>query len=319
MFFQCGVLRLTQTPESCLHLQRPDWLNTPASDPRGYIQPEKLTELWFHTGTTCNLRCPFCLEGSKPGDNRINPILFEDAKPFIDEAIKMGVEKFSFTGGEPFIIPEFVKILDYALDHRPCMVLTNGTEPVLNRLDEILPLRDKAHPLKFRVSIDFPDPKRHDAGRGPGNFHRAFQCLGRLHEFGYDVSIARQRDADEDIPAVDAAFSPYLKEVGVPEDINIVSFPDFLTPGSLGTSPDITEDCMTRYHNEKSRSDFMCNFSKFVLKKGGRMRVYACTLVDDDEDYDLGSTLTESMRAHVMLGHHRCYSCFAFGASCSEG
>ena len=55
-----------------------------------------------------------------------------------------------------------------------------------------------------------------------------------------------------------------------------------------------------------------------VVKKDGRMRVYACTLVDDDEDYDLGGSLAESMSAEIRLRHQRCYSCFKFGASCSE-
>ncbi len=45
-------------------------LITPTGEPRGYIQPKTLKELWFHTGATCNLQRPFCLEGSKPGDNR---------------------------------------------------------------------------------------------------------------------------------------------------------------------------------------------------------------------------------------------------------
>ena len=291
---------------------------TSKGEARGYIQPKLLTELWFHTGTTCNLRCPFCLEGSKPGDNRINPMLFEDAKPFIDEALDMGVEQFSFTGGEPFVVPEFVKILAYAMEHRPCMVLTNGTEPVMNRLNEVLPLLDKPHEVKFRISIDHPDPARHDAGRGKGNFQHALNCLGLMHKNGFDVSIARQRDKDEDVAAIDALFKPYLKSVGVPEDINIVSFPDFLTPKAVADVPEITEDCMTRHHTETSRDAFMCNYSKFVLKKGGRMRVYACTLVDDDEEYDLGETLSASMKARVMMRHHRCYSCFAYGASCSE-
>ena len=74
-----------------------------ATERPGYIQPHALEELWFHTGTTCNLSCPFCLEGSKPGDNRINPITFDDAKPFMDEALTLGIEQFSFTGGEPFL------------------------------------------------------------------------------------------------------------------------------------------------------------------------------------------------------------------------
>jgi hypothetical protein len=62
----------------------------------------------------------------------------------------------------------------------------------------------------------------------------------------------------------------------------------------------------------------MCAFSKMAVKKEGRMRVYACTLVDDDPSYDLGGTLAESLPKRVTLRHHRCYSCFAYGASCSE-
>ncbi|MDG2315619.1 MAG: radical SAM protein, partial [Gammaproteobacteria bacterium] len=49
-----------------------------------------------------------------------------------------------------------------------------------------------------------------------------------------------------------------------------------------------------------------------------KMRVYACTLVDDDKSYDLGHNLKESMKKRIMMRHHRCYSCFAFGSSCSE-
>jgi len=44
-----------------------DWTHTTEGEPRGYIDPQALKELWFHTGTACNLACPFCLEGSKPG------------------------------------------------------------------------------------------------------------------------------------------------------------------------------------------------------------------------------------------------------------
>ena len=305
--------------QSVHHLSREDWLYTPKREPRGYIQPQALKELWFHTGTTCNLRCPFCLEGSKPGENRINPMLLADARPFIDEAVGLGVEQFSFTGGEPFVIDEFISILSYALTFRPCLVLTNGTEPLMNQFDDVLALRKKPHPVKFRISIDYPDETRHDTGRGRGKFEQSLVTLGRLHRFGFDVSIARQRDKDENAGLEDRKFHPHLKRVGVPPDVNIVSFPDFLTPGKRTEVPQITEQCMTEHHSEDSRGAFMCNYTKFVLKKGGRTRVYACTLVDDDEDYDLGGTLSESMRVRVMLGHHRCYSCFAFGASCSEG
>lgn len=285
----------------------------------GYIQPKTLNELWFHAGTACNLSCPFCLEGSKPGDNRLNKIEFDDVVPFIDEAVELGVEKFSFTGGEPFIVKDIVKILSYALDHKPCLVLTNATKPLDKRLDEVLLLKSKKNRLNFRVSFDYPDPERHDEGRGEGNFEYALRTMKKLYDLDFGISIARQREAGEDLNAVDQRYQEWFKKAGVPTDTRIISFPNFLTPGSISSVPHITENCMTTYHTEESRDQFMCNFSKMIVKQNGRMRVYACTLVDDDLSYDLGGSLKKSMEQRIMMKHHRCYSCFAQGASCSEG
>ncbi len=284
----------------------------------GYIQPKILKELWFHTGSICNLSCPFCLEGSGPGDDRLNKITFEEAKPFVDEALTLGVEKFSFTGGEPFVIKDVVAILDYCLEQRPCLVLTNATAPLHARLEDVSSLSNKPHALNFRVSLDYPDPAKHDAGRGEGNFDLALKTLAQLSTMEFGISIARQRSKEENSDAVDAVYRSFFEKAGLPQDIRIVSFPDFLTPGAMADVPHITEGCMTQYHTEETRDKFMCNFSKMVVKKDGQMRVYACTLVDDDQNYDLGATLTEAKEARVMLNHHRCYSCFAQGASCSE-
>lgn len=300
------------------HIERPDWLRTPNGDPRGYVQPKSLRELWFHTGTACNLACPFCLEGSKPGDKRLGFLTLDEVRPLVSEAITLGTERFSFTGGEPFVNPEMVRILDHALDLRPCLVLTNATAPLKKRLPEILPLKSKPHPLNLRVSLDYPDPARHDAGRGEGNFERSLETMALLHRAGFRVSVARQMSEGEDGKAVNAAYGPHLERAGLPKDLHFTVFPDFLRPGSLPKVPHVTEKCMTAYQTEETRDAFMCGFSKMVVKKDGKVRVYACTLVDDDPDYDLGGTLMEAMPVRVMLKHHRCYSCFAFGASCSE-
>ena len=296
----------------------PGWYTTASGDARGYIQPHTLDELWFHTGTACNLECPFCLEGSRPGDNRLNRIVLADAQPFIDEAIGLGVRQFSFTGGEPFIVKDFVNILCYASSHRPCLVLTNGTDPVLKRLHHIERLVGSAHPVSFRISIDYADRQRHDRGRGKGNFYKSIMGLQSLHAMGFAVSVARQREPDENTEEVDEQFRALLREHDLPADLRIVSFPDFDIPGASRDVPEVTEDCMTRYQTEDSRRSFMCAFSKMVVKRNGAMRVYACTLVDDDPDYDFGGSLREAQSKRVMLRHHRCYTCFAYGSSCSE-
>ena len=295
------------------------WLLTSKDEKRGYIQPQLLHELWFHTGTSCNLRCPFCLEGSKPGDNRLEFITLEDARVFIDEAVELGVNKFSFTGGEPFVNPHFLSILDYALNFKPCLVLTNATEPLMNQFAKVIPFSEKPNALSFRISLDHPDPHKHDELRGKGNFKKALDTLGRLYHEGFGVSIARLMPAGEDSATVDKAYAPYFREAGVPVDITIIKFPEFHKPGSMPSVPEITESCMTTYLSTSQRDGFMCNYTKMIVKQQGQCGVYACTLVDDDGNYNLGRTLKESMAERVMLKHHRCYSCFAYGSSCSEG
>ncbi len=291
---------------------------TAAGDPRGYIDPYALREVWFHTGTACNLACPFCLEGSKPGDARLGRMTLAEAAPFIDEAVALGVEQLSFTGGEPFIVKDFVNILRYASQFKPCLVLTNGTAPLLKRLAQIAPLREQPQPISFRVSIDYPNRARHDAGRGAGTFEQSCAALAKLHALGFRVSIARQIEKGEDAAAVASAYADLLAEHALPRSTTIVGFPDFLLPGAQATVPAITEHCMTTYQSERTRRAFMCAFSKMIIKRNGRLRVYACTLVDDDPGYDLGGTLAESASKRIMLRHHRCYSCFAYGSSCSE-
>lgn len=295
-----------------------NWYHTPDGDDRGYIDPHALRELWFHTGTACNLACPFCLEGSKPGDTRLGLMRFDEVKPWIDEALQLGVEQFSFTGGEPFLAKQLPQILEYAAQYAPCLVLTNGGEPLQKRLHQLTPLLTMKYPVSFRVSIDYLDRQRHDEGRGEGNFELSLNGLKQLHDMGFAVSVARQTDKGEDIEAVNQTFRDFLAERGLSAEINIVAFPDFLTPGTLPEVPQVTTHCMTTYQTEENRKNYMCAFSKMVVKREGKLRVYACTLVDDDLEYELGTSLKESMEQRISMKHHRCYSCFAFGASCSE-
>lgn len=296
-----------------------DWSLTPKGDVRGYIQPHRLEELWFHTGTRCNLACDFCLEGSSPSDKRLQSPKLAEVKPYIDEALTLGVEQFSFTGGEPFLVKDIIDILDYASQFKPCLVLTNGTDPLLKRFDALVALQAKQqHPISMRISIDSPIEKIHDQGRGEGSFAKALIGMRKLYDHGFNVSLARHIAKDENTPKVEHQYKTLLSLNGLPESTHIVAFPDFLPPGSLPDVPHITTSCMTQYQTEEQRKNYMCANSKMIIKKNGEMQVYACTLVDDDEDYFLATTLVESMNKKINLKHHRCYSCFAFGASCSE-
>lgn len=139
------------------------------------------------------------------------------------------------------MIPEMVAILDYALDHGPYLFPTNATEPLLNRFQQILPLRDKPFPLSFRVSLDHPDPAAHDHSHSHGNFRLSLKVMEQPHRHGFAVSITRQSDKGEDAEAVNRAYIPFFREARVPEDTRIVVFPEFHEPGSHPEAPHFEE------------------------------------------------------------------------------
>lgn len=281
--------------------------HTSTGDPRGYIDPSELRELWFHTGTKCNLNCPFCFERSSPDSSRIDPLSFDDAKPLIDEAMAMNVQRFGFTGGEPFVNKDFIRLITYATERAPTLVLTNGTQPLINNFAKLAKLLKAPYPLSFRISIDSPNADEHDENRGAGSFDKALKSLKMLHSAGFAISVAGRREDRGN------EYSTMFANVAVPENTPVVFFPELEETDDV---PEITENCMTTYKDTETRAEFMCAYSKMALTKNGKIAIYACTLVDDDDFYDLGSTLEEAMSKRVILKHKRCFSCFSSGVSC---
>lgn len=273
------------------------------------IQLTHFRDLWFHTGTACNLECPFCLEGSKPGDTRLDRITLSEIKPLIDEAVQLGVERFCFTGGEPLIVKDIVKILSYALQFKPCLVLTNGTAPLIKRVHQLQLLKQQPHALAFRVSIDHPDEQLHDAGRGWGNFKRAIEGLKLLHQAGFAISIARHSKPDEDAAAVAAKYVELLRKHGLPADTALAPLPELGRPGAEPTDLPSPDDAARCAHAP------MCATSRMAVKRSGQLRIYACALTDDDARFDLGSSLAASLVSSVQLQHRRCGQCVRLGVS----
>jgi sulfatase maturation enzyme AslB (radical SAM superfamily) len=301
-----------------LHTESEKWRLTENSEPRGRIKSHTLSHLWIHTGTACNLCCPFCFEGSSPRDDRIEMITYEEVVKVIDEGVSLGPTQVAFTGGEPFVNPDMIRILDYTLDHLPALVLTNGTLPLQKQTTKLLPLRSKPYQLTLRISLDYPEPAAHDAGRGAGQFATSLETMQILHQAGFPLAVARISHPTEDSASVAEAYRQLFMEYGLPEDIPLVDFPVLAEPGELPDTPEITEHCIKTYCDQAKLQSFMCGYSKMAVKKHGEVRFYACTLVDDDDLYDLGNSLSEAMKYDIMLKHPRCFSCFSEGVTCDE-
>jgi hypothetical protein len=274
----------------------------------------RLRELWLHTGTACNLSCPFCHEGSKPGDQRLQGFSLAEISPILDEAVAMDVERFAFTGGEPLILRDIHAILGHALQLRPVLVLTNGTAPFIRRAHQLASLRNLPHALSFRVSIDYPDEAQHDAGRGLRNFRKALEGLRLLHAAGFAVGITRQRQAGEDVAAIERRFRNLLRKQRLPEDLHIVALPEL---GALGgaamAATGLTE--ATGAAAIPFAVEPACSRSRMLIRRDGALRLTPCPLVDDDPAFDAPPHLETACKAATSPVHPRCGLCQSVGVN----
>ncbi|MET0280742.1 MAG: radical SAM protein [Steroidobacteraceae bacterium] len=265
-----------------------------------------LHELWVHTGTACNLSCPFCHEGSKPGDQRLQAPTLAELAPLLDEAAARGVGRFAFTGGEPLILKGIFEILLHALQLRPVLVLTNGTAPFIRRAHQLAQLRTAPHALSLRVSIDYPDEARHDANRGFKNFRKALEGLRLLHGAGFATGITRQITPGENPGAVTHNFRQLLRRHWLPEDLPVVALPDV---GALG----LPTAAVTLPASQVPQQHTTCSRSRTLLKHGGTLQFHACPLTDDAARFTTGGTLEAALATRVMPDHPRCQRCFSPG------
>ncbi|MEN9705153.1 MAG: hypothetical protein RLZZ393_1032 [Pseudomonadota bacterium] len=262
-------------------------------------------ELWVHTGTACNLSCEFCHEAAAPADTRLTPPTFDELAPQLDAAAAAGVERFAFTGGEPLIHRDIVRILRHALALRPVLVLTNGTAPLLRRPHSLAQLQGLAHAATFRVSIDHPDETLHDAARGYRNFRKALQGLKILVDAGFDAGITRLCLPGEDVADMTQRFRLLLRRHGLPDTLPVVGLPDLGRPGRAAPArPAMATGAETA-----------CCRSRLLFRRGSTLAYGPCPLVDDDPGLDLGHSLREALAATVIPRHARCATCLETGVN----
>ncbi|MCS6850884.1 MAG: radical SAM protein, partial [Gemmataceae bacterium] len=87
-----------------------------------------LDDLWFQVGgTRCNLECRHCFTSCSPHNHTFGFLSLDQVRPILEESVALGVKEYYFTGGEPFLNPDLVSILELTLRYGPATVLTNGT------------------------------------------------------------------------------------------------------------------------------------------------------------------------------------------------
>ncbi len=161
------------------------------------LQAGKLKECWFHLTDSCNLSCRHCLFAASPAKSRsISPQLLEKT---VGEALDLGCKLFSFTGGEPFIFPDFLPFLQTLLQKNPdchAAVLSNGM-----LLEQSLELLQGMERLHLQLSLDGLE-QSHDRQRGAGSYRKLIANLNALQQAAvpFTLSVAISSENINDLP-----------------------------------------------------------------------------------------------------------------------
>ena len=286
---------------------------------RAFVEAEKIKTLWFNTGTLCNIECKNCYIESSPKNDRLVYLTFDEVKNFIDEAIEkdLGTEEIGFTGGEPFMNKDIIKMIEYSLSKGlKTLVLSNAMKPMLNRVEEIKKVNHKN--LTIRVSIDHYEKSKHEEIRGKNTYDIMMKGLKWLDENDFNYALATRLLWNETEEELRKNFGIFVKNNHL--KLNTNSKQELVTFAEMDESvdtPEITTSCWDIL--KKDPKDIMCSSSRMIVRKKGLKKpsVIACTLLPYDEEFDLGQTLTNSLQK-IYLNHKHCSKfCVLGGSSCS--
>ncbi|HLQ44388.1 MAG TPA: radical SAM protein, partial [Planctomycetaceae bacterium] len=259
--------------------------------PRPIVELGSLDELWFQVaGTRCNLTCTHCFISCSPHNDSFGFLSFDEVERRLLESVAWGVKEYYFTGGEPFLNPDMVEILERTLDFGPATVLTNGTVLKPEWLERLRTAEQGSlYSLEFRVSIDGPTPELNDSIRGPRSFERAMRGVELLVQQGFlpiiTMTCVWVESQDSEVLI---RFREVLYEHGYDRP-RLKVLPRLLLGAeanrTCGYSPEdrVTAEMLDGYDT----SQLICQHSRVVTDRG----IAVCPILLDSPDAILGATL----------------------------
>ena len=299
-----------------------DPILTAKGEKRAVVALTKLQTLWFNTGSLCNITCVNCYMDSSPKNDDLAHLSLNDVTPYLDEikAEGFGVEEIAFTGGEPFMNPNLISMLDQVLSRGfKALVLTNAMKPMSHKREVLLNLQKRfGSELSIRVSMDHYSKKRHEQERGANTWAPMIDGLKWLSNNDFNLAVAGRTCWGETDALARAGYATLFDKENISIDAHLLAslvlFPEMDAKSDV---PEITVSCWEILGVAPEK--MMCATSRMIVKRRGADRpvVVPCTLLPYDTRFELGHKLAQSAK-NVHLNHPHCAKfCVLGGASCS--
>jgi len=288
---------------------------TAAGESAPRVELRSLDTLWFQVGgTVCNLACTHCFISCSPTNHTHEMLRLAEVERYLDEAVRLGVREYYFTGGEPFLNPDMEAILAATLMVGPAGVLTNGLLLDPARCARLAALAEASdYSLDLRVSLDGYDAATNDPIRGAGTFERILAGVRNLVAAGLNPVItvtAVCRDAGTD--AGKERFFALLRDLGI-EKPRLKVLPVFQIGAEAERGGAYASWQRLRDGEVPSGGwdHLQCSACRMVTDQG----VWVCPILVNEPSGKMGETLADSLGG-FPLEHSACWTCHVYGVSC---
>jgi len=285
----------------------------PIAAPR--VSLKSLDTLWFQVGgTLCNLACTHCFVSCSPTNHTHELMPLAEVRRYLDEAVRLGVREYYFTGGEPFLNPAMEAILAATLEVGPATVLTNGLLLDAARCARLKALADASdYSLDFRVSLDGYDAESNDPIRGEGTFVRILGGICNLASVGLNPVITVTEVCRE--AATDAGkekFFALLRAMGIDRPrLKILPVFRIGAEAERGGAYESWQRLREGDAPEDGWDHLQCSACRMATSQG----VWVCPILVNEPAAKMGETLADSLGT-FPLEHAACWTCHVYGVSC---
>lgn len=283
--------------------------------PYPFVPSVSLDTLWFQVaGTLCNLTCTHCFISCSPTNHSHEMLTLVDVRRRLAEAADLGVREYYFTGGEPFMNPEMLVMIEETLRQGPASVLTNGLLLTQERCVRLKALSDASlYSLDIRISIDGYTPETNDPIRGAGTFDKILRGIRNLAEAGLNPVITVTEACGEAASADGRArFLEWLREMGLPRPrLKILSLFRIGAEKQRLRAYESWESLKGRDLTAEESEKLQCSSCRMVTSKG----VYVCPILIDEPSARMGDDLAGTLRP-FELKHAACFTCHEYGVTC---
>ncbi len=280
-----------------------------------FVPSVSLDTLWFQVaGTLCNLKCTHCFISCSPTNHNHEMLSLREVRDRLAEAIPLGVREYYFTGGEPFMNPEMLAILEETLRQGPASVLTNGLFLTPERCRRLKTLSDQSdYSLDIRISIDGYTAESNDPIRGAGTYDRILAGIRNLAAAGLNPVLTVTEACGEAASAEGRIrFLGWLREIGLPRPrLKVLSLFRIGAEEQRLRAYESWESLRGRGLTTDESEKLQCSSCRMVTSRG----VYVCPILIDEPSARMGSTLGETLRP-FELAHAACFTCHEFGVTC---